>query len=295
MVVHRAGSLFVVILVAVMAWVAGCSAPPDNEKVVSAPGAPGRFEAADAEQSSPPDQMVLASYQERQVIRRGDLTVRVAKAAEAEAKARALVEEMGGFVESSTSENLTGQRPVVFMQLRVPANRFDEAIDRLAKLGTPLRRNVQGEDVTMQLVDLEARLKNLRAQEEALRAILAKATKVTDVLEVNRQLSEVRGEIERMDAERVQIKELVALSTIAVTFDESAVGLAGSGDPGWFQEGWASATTALSAFLRQLALVGVWLAVFSPLWLPFVLWITWLFVRSVRRARSGEAASEPPA
>ncbi len=274
----------------------GCSGSVSGgEKTASAPAASADLDASASAMEKEGAEAVLASYTERQVIRRAELTVRVANAAEAEAKARQLAEDVGGFVESSSSENLTGERPYVSMRLRVPASRFDEVLDRLAQLGTPLRRSVSGEDVTMQLVDIEARLKNLRAQEDALRSILSKATKVTDVIEVNRQLAEVRGEIERMDAQRLQLKELVALSTIDVTFDESAAAAVGSGDPGWFKEGWATATDAFAGFLRELALVGVWLAVFSPIWLPFALWISWLFVRSARRARSREVVSEPPA
>lgn len=234
-------------------------------------------------------------YQDRQIIQRATLIVRVPSASEAVKKAESLVVKAGGFVEASSIEARTGQKPWARLTLRVPSTKLSATLDELEKLGTRISRNITRDDVTTQLVDMDARLRNLRAQEAALLEIFKRATKIADVMEVQQRLADVRSEIERLDAQRAQMRELVALSTIELTLDESAVGLAGSGDPGWFQEGWAAATDALTRFLRELALVGVWLAVFSPFWLPFALWIVWLFVRSARRARSREVMSEPPA
>lgn len=234
-------------------------------------------------------------YSERQMIQRAEMTLRVGDANEAAKKAQAQIEKAGGFVEASNIENRTGVRPLARMTLRVPSSKLTPILDGLEELGTRIQRSVSRDDVTTQLVDMDARLRNLRAQEDALREIFSRAGKIADVMEVQQRLADVRSEIERLEAHRAQMRELVALSTIELTLDESAAGLAGTGDPGWFKEGWASATDAFAGFLRELALVGVWLAVFSPIWLPFALWIAWLFVRSARRARSREVVSEPPA
>ncbi len=290
------------LLLAVFAW--GCQAPQPSAGIAPDYSAAPASESAGAgeypsksvgyTEEVPPDSR-QAVYTERQMIQRAELALRVSDANEASKKAQSLLEKAGGFVESSSIENRTGERPIARMTLRVPSSKLTSILDALEELGTRLRRSVSREDVTTQLVDMEVRLRNLRAQEDALREIFRRATKVADVMEVQRRLAEVRTEIEALEAHRAQMRELVALSTIELTLDESAASLAGTGDPGWFKEGWASATDAFQSFLREMALFGVWLAVFSPIWLPFALWIAWLFVRSARRARSREVVSEPPA
>lgn len=287
---RRAVFLAVTSLLAALVW--GCQAKEytadTSPNKVAAPGS----ESAAYSEDVPPE-AIAAVYRARQIIQRAQMTVRVPDASEAAKMAERLVDQAGGFVEASSIETRTGQKPWARLILRVPSTKLATTLDELEKLGTRISRNITREDVTTQLVDIDARLRNLRAQEASLLEIFKRATKITDVMEVQQRLAEVRSEIERLDAQRAQMRELVALSTIELTLDESAVGLAGSGDPGWFQEGWAAATDALARLLRNLALLGAWLVVFSPVWLPFAVWIVWLFVRSARRARSREAVSEP--
>lgn len=294
-----AAAMFVLALVV---W--GCQAKESSGEVAADYSVPSSSEKAGGDaylsesagytEEVPPESRQPV-YAERQMIQRAEMTLRVADANEAAKKAQAQIEKAGGFVEASNIENRTGVRPLARMTLRVPSSKLTPILDGLEELGTRIQRSVSRDDVTTQLVDMDARLRNLRAQEDALREIFSRAGKIADVMEVQQRLANVRTEIERLEAHRAQMRELVALSTIELTLDESAVGLAGAGDPGWFKEGWASATDAFAGFLRELALVGVWLAVFSPIWLPFALWIAWLFVRSARRARSREVVSEPPA
>jgi hypothetical protein len=82
--------------------------------------------------------------------------------------------------------------------------------------GTVLQEQISSYEVTMQLVDLEARLKNLRASESALIKLMAKATRITDVLSVQSELSRVRGDIESYDAQRAALADQVAMATISV-------------------------------------------------------------------------------
>lgn len=279
-------------ILAVVVW--GCQANEARLGAKDRAAPAGASESAGYTEEVNPE-TIPAVYQDRQIIQRATLTVRVPSASEAAKKAESLVVKAGGFVEASSIEARTGKKPWARLTLRVPYTQLAAVLDELEKLGTRISRDVTRDDVTTQLVDMDARLRNLRAQEETLLEIFKRATKIADVMEVQQHLADVRSEIERLDAQRAQMRELVALSTIELTLDESAVGLAGAGDPGWFKEGWASATDAFAGLLRELALVGVWLAVFSPFWLPFALWIVWLFVRSARRARSREVMPEPPA
>jgi hypothetical protein len=99
--------------------------------------------------------------------------------------------------------------------LRVPASELSSMLEQLRALGVVENESQSGEEVTRQHEDLIARLKNYRETEERLRGILAQRTgKITDVLQVEEEISRVRGEIERMDAERATLEHRVSYASV---------------------------------------------------------------------------------
>jgi hypothetical protein len=105
--------------------------------------------------------------------------------------------------------------------LRVPAPELDAALADLRQLGSAQSESQKGEDVTRQYADLAARLSNARNTEQRLTEILARRTgKLSDVLEVERELARVRGEIEQMDAERRLTADQVAFAAIQLAARE---------------------------------------------------------------------------
>jgi hypothetical protein len=101
--------------------------------------------------------------------------------------------------------------------IRVPRERFDEALGQIEKLGDVLHRSVTAEDVTDQFMDLEVRLKNARAVRDQLQALLAKAG-VKDALEIEKELGRVTESIEQMEGKLKLLRDKIAFSTITVTF-----------------------------------------------------------------------------
>ena len=100
---------------------------------------------------------------------------------------------------------------------RIPAARWSDALDALRKLGTKvLGEQTSSQEVTSQVVDLGARLANLRVTETALQAIMDKATKIPDVLAVQEQLTTVRQQIEELSAQKQTLENQAALSTLTV-------------------------------------------------------------------------------
>ena len=105
--------------------------------------------------------------------------------------------------------------------LRVPGDRMSDALTRLRQLGAVIEDTQGSQDVSDQVVDLDARLANARATEQRLADILKNRTgKLSDVLEVERELSRVRLEIERIDAEKTNLGRRVSYATIDVTITE---------------------------------------------------------------------------
>jgi len=134
---------------------------------------------------------------------------------------RRITEDVGGFV-SGVSMSRRDERKVGIVTIRVPQTDFYTIIWQIEGLGEVESKEVRGEDMTEQYIDLKARLNNLERQEERLLEILAMATTVDEVLRVESELSRVRGEIERLTGQIQYLERRVDLATITVSLTEAA-------------------------------------------------------------------------
>jgi hypothetical protein len=100
--------------------------------------------------------------------------------------------------------------------LRVPASGYDATLVELRRLGKVSNETLGGKDVTSALVDLDARLRSLRAQESALNALLAKANTVGETLQVAQAAGEVRTQIEQLAAQQQQLADQADFATISL-------------------------------------------------------------------------------
>jgi hypothetical protein len=141
-----------------------------------------------------------------------------------------VMKSQGGYISGSYRYTDTST-PYLTVTFRVPAASFDAAVLALRAEGEVLSEQISTYEVTMQMVDLEARLRNLRASEAALLELMTRATTVSDVLSVQTQLTAVRSDIESYDAQRAAIADQVAMTTISVTISPigSSIGNATSG------------------------------------------------------------------
>jgi len=160
---------------------------------------------------------------ERMVIRTADMDLVVPDTDQALQQIQDLAEELGGYVVSlSTYQYQEGvQADLTF---RVPVESFDEALARLRDLATTVRReSAFSNDVTGEYVDLEARLRHLRAKEEQLLEFLDQAEDTEAVLSVYEHLSDTQEEIERVTGRMQYLENQVALATINVNLTPDAM------------------------------------------------------------------------
>jgi hypothetical protein len=116
--------------------------------------------------------------------------------------------EVGGYLSSRQDTSVT---------VRVPRDRFDEAVGRIEKLGDVTHRDIKAQDVTDEFVDVQARLKNAYAMRDRLTDLLARAAS-KDALDIEKELGRVTEEIERMEGRLKLLRDQIAFSTITVTF-----------------------------------------------------------------------------
>ncbi|KGG81208.1 hypothetical protein Y919_02155 [Caloranaerobacter azorensis H53214] len=137
------------------------------------------------------------------------------------------VKSLGGFIEDSEVEHQNSdfkerKEPLKrgYLRIRVPSDKFEDAIKYIDGLGIIKRKSLTGRDVTQQYYDIENRVKNLKIQEERLREILRKAEKVEDILMIENELRRVRTEIDQNTSTLKKWDNLVSLATINVRLNE---------------------------------------------------------------------------
>jgi hypothetical protein len=225
------------------------------------------------------------------IIKTGSLTLRVGAIDAAVADATARMAALGGYVAGSDRSG-TGREAVATVTFRVPAAEWDGAMTAMRALGSEvLLEHSTTQDVTGQVVDLGARIRNLQVTEQALQAIMDRATVIKDVLTVQAELTTVRGRIEQLASEKAHLEEQAAYSTLAVTFALEPAPVLVEQQAGYDPAAEVDeASASLVGILQRLATAGIW---FGIVWLPvlaalaIVGGITFLVVRRLRRAVEG--------
>jgi hypothetical protein len=225
----------------------------------------------------------------KQIVKTGSMSVEVSDLDKAVGQAQSAIIGLGGEV-SQSSQSGEKDSAVASLVYRVPADKFDAAqaaIRGLAARVISVQTNTN--DVTVQVVDLEARLANLRATESALQSIMARATLIADVLAVEQQLSNTQGQIEELTAQRDYLKNQAAMSTLAVTFSLPGKTVTTQAAQGW--DLGAQIDDAAAALVRigqGLATLAVWaVVVVLPvlIGLGLLLGVVWILRRVFGRRR----------
>jgi hypothetical protein len=232
------------------------------------------------------------------IVRTGQLDLQVADIEAAIHAAETAITAVGGYV-SGSQRSGDADKATAIVMFRIPAARWTDALDALRKLGTKvLGEQTSSQEVTAQVVDLGARLANLRVTETALQGIMDKATKIPDVLAVQEQLTGVRQQIEELTAQKQTLENQAALASLTVSFaPPPAVAVT------QVREGWDpaqevdQAAAALVGLGQGLAGAGIWLLI---VWLPILLivgliaLVAFVVLRRIRRTALA-ATVVPPA
>ena len=202
-----------------------------------------------------------------QIIKTGTLALQVDGIDAALANATQKIATLGGYTSGSQRQG-DGDKSTASVTYRIPAQRWDDALVALRGLATKvLGEQTQSEDVTTKIVDLSARITNLQATEQALQGIMLKAMKISDILAVQAQLTETRGQIEQATAERKHLTEQATFSTLTVTYalkEQAVVATTKKFDPATEVD---RASANLVDVFQSLATAGIW---FGIVWLPIL-------------------------
>lgn len=176
-----------------------------------------------------------------------------------------------------------------YVTVRVPNDNLAAFVEEASALGKVLRQSQSSQDVTQEHVDLAARLANLRAEEARLREFFDSAKKVSEMLEIERELARVRGEIESIDAQKKYLERQAAMATVTFELVEPRPVVRPEGENWGFVD---SVTQSIRAFVGTLnvliVLLGPALAIAVFVALPLYLLVRVLIVRARKRAAAAE-------
>ena len=227
------------------------------------------------------------------IIRTGSLQLQVGDVLAATAAARSSIQGMGGYIGASQQYG-DGDDIVATITYRIPAERWEDALDAFRKLGDAVGEETNSADVTGQIVDLDARIRNLRASETALVRHLAGAQRVSDVLEIEARLSDVRGQIEQLTAQKSNLDDQVAYATLTVTYGVEVQAVREAADRWDPAAEIDQAGASLVGFLQLLASAGIWLAIVGLPVLVVVAIVAAVGLFIARRFGFRRSAGSPP-
>ncbi|GIF64729.1 hypothetical protein Ais01nite_27640 [Asanoa ishikariensis] len=245
----------------------GDASAPDQAK--AAEGAPNQTQA----QGGAGDVDLVVD--QRQIIYTGSIMVRVENVERTAAEITSLVAGAGGFIGGDKRTD-DGGRSEAVLTLRVPANRFTSVVDEIAGKGTDDRREISTQDVTEDVVDLDARIITQRARVESARRLLGQAKTINDLVSLENELGRREADLASLEGKKRRLADLTALSTITATLlgpdaqapppppDDDNTGFLTGLRGGWnaFTATLGVALTVLGALVPWLVLVGLGLLVF---------------------------------
>ncbi|MFE5814755.1 DUF4349 domain-containing protein [Streptomyces sp. NPDC056479] len=297
----RPAQALVGLMLAAALAVTGCSGANDSGgdsssaakgEAAQADSRAGTQEGAPGSDSGAGKTAAPAKIPATHIIRTASLTVQVKDVPRALDEARTSTENAGGYVGNETTTRDEQGHEHTRVVLRVPVDRYAEVLAELEGAGRLIERSAKAQDVTDQVVDVESRIKTQRASVARIRELMDQATRLSDVVTLEGELSSRQADLEALLAQQASLKDRTSLATITLALSGTPVKKApkDDDDPG-FVDALAGGWNAFVTMLR-------WLAVAFGAVLPFaavaalivLLWLKVLRPRLPRRPAAAPAA-----
>ncbi|MFJ8027037.1 DUF4349 domain-containing protein [Streptomyces sp. NPDC096311] len=216
------------------------------------------------------------------IIRTASLTLQVKDVPKALDSARTAAVDAGGYVGDETTTRDGGGRERTRAVLRVPTDRYDAVLSALEGTGKVVERTAKAQDVTDQVVDVESRVTSQRVSVARVRELMDRATKLSDVVALEGELSTRESDLDALLAQQASLKDRTGLATLTLSLSETPLKDAAkkSDAPGFLD----ALTGGWDAFVTMLR----WIAVVFGVVLPFLLSAGLLLALWLRLARTGQ-------
>lgn len=197
-----------------------------NTRIADSGEGSSDFATAGKSRTKSATQVQLVNYQavanlSRKIIYEAQITLIVDDLSNTETEITKLLKQFGGYVADSSVDRREGEQLTGRWQVRIPVEQFEPFLDAVSKLGVAESRQQTAQDITEEFVDLEARIDNKKKLEERIGELLKdRSGAIKDVIEVERELARVRGEIEQMEGRLRYLNNRTELTTVTIAVRE---------------------------------------------------------------------------
>ena len=259
-------------------------APAEDGAAFDAGGAGGRAAPTTSK-------AVRLQVQQQALIKTGAVALRSEDVGETRYDVQVLVDQHQGQVaDDKTETDKSGAALRSRMVLRVPVDAFDEVMDALAKLDTLASTTTSSEDVTTQLIDVEARIKVQQASVQRVRQLLARAATIRDIMAIENELANRQAQLDSLLQQQAYLTDQTSMSTVKVSIERKPDGrsVAARDDDGFLAglaAGWKGLRTTVVAVATVVGAVLPFAVVALLVGVP-----AWLLVRRTRRTSTAPVA-----
>ena len=221
----------------------------------------------------------FTTSQDQSIIRTAYVSIRVEDVGAATRDVRSLVGRRHGIISAEDSQ-VTGDSTYSSMTASVPAAELDAFISDISSLGTVESVSANAQDVTTQVVDLDARIEALQTSIDRMSQLLAQAEQIDDLLAIETQLSQRQAELDSLTAQRAWLGDQVAMSSVTITLAPTTT-LAEVDAPGFLsglRSGWAAFVSAIAVAITAVGFL-------LPFAIILILVLIPLVVIAVRQSR----------
>ncbi len=283
---------------------AGYDQAVNKEVYAEAPAEPAAGEAEemkyDLSNSITADKTTSSSLMEQKLIKRVHISAETEDLEALLPQLGAKIQELGGYIESQELYNGSPRSSYrsrsISMTVRIPAEHLGDFTSRVEGISNVVNYSESADDVTLQYVDTESRIKALEVEQERLLELLAQAENMTDLLEIEARLTDVRYELERYSSQLRTLENKVNYATVYLNIDQVRVYT--EVEP---QTVWQRISGGFSKNLRDigenLTNFFVWAVTYSPqllFWGIVISFALILFRRRAAKKKARKAPAQPP-
>lgn len=252
--------------------------------VVVEPGRGSTFESVAPDQSliyPPETNFPVSDRADRIVVQNSNLSLVVNEVRSVRDQIITYAKQSGGFMVES-SYNRPEETPLATVTIRVPTPKLDGTLSHIRSLGVKVTsENLVGTDVTDQYVDIEAQLLTLEKTKAKFEELRDKAVTIEDTLNVQRELTNLQQQIDSYKGQKQSLEKNAQLTRITIYLATDELALPYTPDQAFRPNlVFKQAVRGLLTTAQDVAEIGIWLAVYAVVWLPIVLVIIWLALRS---------------
>lgn len=217
----------------------------------------------------PQRQLAPTDNSNRLVIQNSSLSLQVKDVRAASERIISYTREIGGFMVNSYFNN-PGESPSATVTVRVPTAQLNPALKYFRDLSIKVvSENLQGEDVTDQYVDNQAKLDTLNTTKAKFQQIMDKATEISDILNIQQQLISIESQIDGVKGQQQYLEKSAELTSITIYLSTDEFSLPYAPSDSWRADIiFKQAVRAVVGTLRQIGTAIIWIAVYSIFWIP---------------------------